>query len=124
MKFCEAVDLLKSGSRISRQIWKDEIYFMKIGNEVESFQPRITPYQFNEDIMISEGWIVSGNMNEFTFCEIIPFLQHGAQAKLKDWREMFIYLEPMSNMLVLHSMEIHPFVPDFESFIANDWIEV
>lgn len=124
MKFCEAMDKLKAGSKVTRDLWREGVYFMLVGEDVKSFQPKLAPYLFNEDIMISDGWLVPGSPDEYKFCDIIPFLQQGSQAKLKDWKEMFIYFDRDAKMLVVKSMEIFPFIPDFESFLAQDWIEL
>jgi len=82
------------------------------------------PYIYNDDIMISDGWLVEGDENEYSFCEIIPFLQKGAKAKLKEWDETYIYLDRQAKQLVVHSMDHMPFIPDFESFTAVDWMDV
>lgn len=124
MKFCEAMDKLKNGSKVTRFPWKDGVYFLMDGNDVKSYQPKLTPYVYNEDIMISDGWLVDSSQDEFTFCDIIPHLLNGARAKLKDWKETFIYLDNASKSLVCYSMEAFPFIPEFESFVAQDWIEL
>lgn len=125
MKFSEAMELLKSGSKVTRQPWIDKIYFLMKDSKIKSYQPVLAAYQYNEDIMISDGWvIIDGAREEFTFCEIIPLIQKGAKAKLKDWKNMFIYYDSSIKGLVLYSMEIQPFIPDFESFIAQDWLEI
>ena len=124
MKFCEAMDLLKAGSKVTRQPWIDGVYFLMEGEDVKSFQPKLAPYQYNEDIMVSDGWLIVGSEDEYKFCEIIPFLMQGAKAKLKDWKETFIYYAQDIKGLVVHSMEIFPFIPDFDSFVAQDWIEI
>lgn len=126
VKFSEAMEKLKSGSKVTRGAWGKNVYFMMIGNEVKSVQPKLSHYIYNEDIMVSDGWTVDkeGTEKEYKFCDIIPFLQKGAKAKLKDWEECFIYLDVQSKSLVLHAMESIPFVPNFESFAAQDWIEI
>lgn len=122
MKFCEAMDKLKDGAKVTRHPWKEGVYFMMVEKDVKSFQPKLAPYIYNEDIMVSDGWILEGKENEYKFCDIIPFLQQGVKAKLKDWKEMFIYLDQGSKAMVVHSMDAFPFVPDFESFVAQDWM--
>ena len=124
MKFCDAMDLLKSGSKITREPWKQAIYFLMDGKIVNSYQPRISPYLYDEDIMVSDGWLVEGETDEFPFCEVVIYLQEGLKAMLKDWKDMYIYLDRPTKSLVAHSMDVFPFTPDFESFIATDWIEL
>ena len=127
MKFSEAMDLLKSGLKVTRNSWKENVYFKIVGTVVKSFQPKLSPYLFNEDIMISDGWLLADNWinsKEYKFCDIILFLQEGSQAKLRDWDDIFIYLDKDTGMLVLYSMEVFPFIPDFQSFVAEDWIEL
>jgi hypothetical protein len=124
MNFKEAMEKLTQGSKITRQPWIGSLYFMLEGEDVKSFQPRLTPYSYNEDIMVSDGWIVDDSQEEYKFSEIIPMLINGSKAKLKDWVNMFIYLDESSKSLVLHSMDVLPFIPPFESFIAQDWIEI
>lgn len=124
MKFCEAMDKLKSGAKITRESWKDGIYFLMDKGDVKSFQPRLSHFSYNEDIMVSDGWLVDDNKKEFKFCDIIPFLQKGSKAKLKDWKDTFIYLDVSTKSLVVHSMDMFVFVPGFEAFTAQDWIEL
>lgn len=124
MKFCEAMDKLKSGSKVTRQPWKGGVYFIMDGTDVKSMQPKLTPFIYSEDIMVSEGWQIVGNETELTFCEIIPYLLQGEQAKLKEWGSTYIFLDAPNKMLVVHSMEIQPYIPDFGSFVAEDWIEL
>ncbi len=124
MKFSEAMDKLKSGSKVTRHPWKDGVYFMMVNGEVKSFQPKLSPYIYNEDIMVSEGWIIEGKEDEYKFSEIIPFLLQHKKARLKEWKETFIFFDSQTKSLVVHSMDTFPFLPDFESFITQDWIEL
>ena len=129
MKFCEAMDLLKEGAKVTRQPWKGSMYFVMKGDDVKCFQPKLVNFLYSEDIMISGGWYIEGqdqvrNEMTMTFCEIIPFLQKGCKAWLCDWKDSYIYLDNSTKSLVLYRMEMFPFIPDFESFVAHDWIEV
>jgi len=124
MKFSEAMECLKKGSKVTRKPWKDGVYFFIVGNEVKSFQPRLTVYSYSEDIMVSEGWLVDDGKKEHSFSEIIPLLSLGSTAKLKEWKEMYICYDFTQKALVLHSMDAFPFIPDFDSFSSNDWIEI
>jgi hypothetical protein len=123
MNFCEAMDLLKSGKRVTRTVWKGSMYFMQQGEGVTSFQPRYMDYSYDEDIMISTGWYIDGDEKEYNFCDIVPFLNEGAKARMTDWKDAFIFLDKTTGKLVLHMMEGFPFMPGFESFTAKDWIE-
>lgn len=124
MKFCEAMEKLKNGSKVTRQPWKEGVYFQMDGSDVKSFQPKLTHYIYNEDIMVSNGWLVEGEEKEYNFCEIIPFLQNGSKARMKHWNDSFIYLDQSEKILVIHSMDIFPFTPQFHDFAAEDWIEL
>jgi hypothetical protein len=124
MKFCEAIDKLKAGSKVTREPWKDGVYFLMDGNDVKSFQPRLAHYIYNEDIMVSDEWLVDDDEKEYSFCEIIPFLQNGSKARIKHWKEAFIYLDTKEKVLVISSMEPFPFTPQFNDFAAQDWMEI
>lgn len=123
MKFCEAMDLLKNGAKVTRSVWKGSLYFLMQGNDVVSYQPRFLDYTYDEDIMVSDGWLIEGSEQEYTFCEIIPFLNDGKKARMKDWKDSFIFYDASSAKLVLHMMDSFPFVPGFDSFVATDWIQ-
>ncbi len=124
MKFCEAMDKLKSGAKVTREPWRQGVYFLIDGTDVKSFQPKLAPYVYNEDIMVSDGWIVESKIGEFKFCDIIEFLKKGYKAMLKDWKETFIYLDQSTKMLVVNSMEVFPFIPQFDDFVAQDWVVI
>jgi len=122
MKFNEAMDALQKGNKVTRQSWVGAIYFKMDGNDVKTYQPRAAIYAYNEDIMISDGWIVDGEEGEFKFYDIIPFLQKNKKAWLKDWNEMYIHYDNDSKSIVLNSMEPYTFIPAFDAFIAQDWV--
>lgn len=122
MKFSEAMEKLQAGNKVTREAWGQSVHFKMTGCEVKSYQPVIAPYIYDESIMVSDGWLVDDKPEEYKFYEIIPFLQLGSTAKLKDWTDIFIYLDPSSKILVVHTSDSFPFLPDFESFIAQDWI--
>ncbi len=124
MRFCEAMEKLKSGSKVTREPWRDGVYFLMDGNDVKSFQPKLSPYIYNEDIMVSDGWVVIGQEGEFNFCDIIPYLYQGFKARLKDWKEAFIYLDQSQKSLIVHSMDIFQFTPSFKDFLSQDWVEL
>lgn len=124
MKFSEAMEKLKNGSKITRTPWKDDVYFKLEGQDVKSYQPKLSNYVYNEDIMISDGWIVENEEEEMPFYNLIPFLLKGKKAKRTDWKESFIYLDRATKCLVINSMEMFPYIPDFNSFLAEDWMEL
>ncbi len=121
MKFCEAMEKLKTGSKVSRHPWKDGVYFSIVNNQVKSFQPKLAPFIYNEEIMVSTGWFIDDQEKEYSFCDIIMPLIQGAKARFKEWNTDFIYLDKATKALVIHSMDEFPFIPDFESFVAQDW---
>lgn len=124
MKFSEAMEKLKSGAKVTRHPWSEGVYFKMDGNDVKSFQPKLLPYIYNEDIMVSDGWLIEGKVEEMNFCDIIPYLQKGGKAKMRDWKEMFIYLDQSIKSLVVNSMDVFPFTPQFDDFVAQDWVEI
>ncbi len=124
MKFSEAMDKLKNGSKVTRQPWKGGVYFIMEEGDVKSMQPKLLPFAYSEDIMISDGWVIVGSKEQYTFCDIVPMLQRGEKAALVTWNNMYIFLDAPNNMLVIHSMDVQPYTPDFSSFTAKDWIEL
>lgn len=124
MKFCEAMDVLKNGGKVTRSVWQGSLYFLMVGNEVLSYQPKLLDYTYDESIMVSDEWMIEGDDNEYNFCEIIPFLQAGKRAYMRDWNSgWYIYLDSQTNRLVLYMMDSFPFVPGFDSFVATDWVQ-
>lgn len=123
MQFCEAMDVLKNGGKVTRSVWKGSLYFMMQGETVLSYQPRLLDYTYDESIMVSDGWFIEGDTQPLTFCEIIPFLNEGKRAQMEEWTDSYIFLDKNTGRLVLHMMDSFPFVPGFDSFIATDWIE-
>lgn len=122
MRFNEAMEKLQAGEKVTRSPWLGSIYFMLDGKDVKSYQPKLGAYIYNEDIMVSNGWEVQGVEGEHKFYDIILYLQQGAKARMKDWKESYIYLDNTMKGLAIHSMDIFPFTPDFESFTAQDWV--
>ncbi len=124
MKFNEAMENLQSGLKVTREAWKQDVYFKIEDKEVKSYQPKLMAYIYNEDIMISEGWFIEGMESEFKFSEIIDSLSKGNRAKLKDCKDSYIYLDFDTKSLVCRSMEAFPFVLQFTDFMAEDWIVI
>ncbi len=124
MNFSEAMQKLESGSKVTRTPLHGVVYFKKDGDSIKSYQSKITPYHYNEDIMISSGWKVEGQEGEFKFYDIIPFLMQGLKAYLKEWAEGFIFYDNSTKDLSYWSMDSFQFIPEFESFIAQDWMEI
>lgn len=130
MNFTDAMDLLTSGKKVTRHDWKDGLYFIFEDGHVTSYQPILEPYQYNEDIMISNGWITEDGWitvdttESRKFSEIIPELKNGKRAWMIDWKEDFyIYFDPQHG-LVIHKMSKFDYHPSFDDFQANDWIEL
>lgn len=124
MKFSEAMEAMQKGAKVTRLPYIKNIYFLLDGNKVKSFHPEIKVFSYTENIMISDGWIVIGEPGEFKFYDIIPFLQKGMIAKLKEWIDSYIEYDHSNKCLILFAMEEFSYIPDFESFIAEDWIIV
>lgn len=124
MKFNEAMQLLEKGKKVTRNPWLGSIYFMMEDNDIKCYQPKLQPYIYNENIMVSDGWMVEGVEGEFKFYDIIDQLQAGKKCHLKEWKETYIYLDRSIKTLVIHSMEVFPFAIDFAAFMAQDWVGV
>jgi len=118
------MDLLKGGSKITREPWKDGIYFKLEKGQVNSYQPKLSNYLYDEDIMISEGWLVEGIEKPMSFCNLIPYLQEGLKAKQEKWNETYIFYDHATKGILIQTMSDFPFIPDFLSFVAQDWIEL
>ncbi len=124
MNFTDAMDLLSAGKKVTRHDWKDGLYFVLEEGHVLSYQPILEPYSYNEDIMVSDGWMTEEAKESKKFSEIIPELQKGMRAWMSDWKsEFYIYLES-GTRLVIHKMGKFDYYPSFEDFRAEDWIEV
>ena len=124
MKFSEAMDRLKDGAKITRSAWKSDLYFKIEEGKIKSFQAALRAYTYDDDIMLSDGWMVEGDENTYKFYDIVHFLKNGKKAHLKTWNNMHIYFDRQHNSLIFHSMETTSFIPDFSSFLAEDWIEI
>ena len=126
MNFKDAMELLKSGSKVTRQAWlnqKDgDIFFKLSDNKVRAYRPSFQAFTYDEEIILSDGWLIDGQEGEHTFSDIIPFVQSGLRARLKSWNGSFIFLDKAANFLVLSSNGEFLFTPDFNSFIATDWV--
>lgn len=124
MNFCEAMDSLKAGNKVTREGWQDGLYFILESGKVNSYQPIIEKYLYTEDIMVSDGWISDRGNESKTFCELILDLQLGSKAWMTDWHPSFyIYLDKQDG-LIIHKMINFNYHPSFDDFKANDWIEV
>ena len=127
MNFSDAMEMLKDGAKITRAKWKNDLYFVMNGKDLLTYQPSLRLFNYDAEIIVSDGWVIDENDNlannaMYKFSDIIPFLSRGAKAKLNTWSNQFIYLEGHS--LVLSKMEIFPYIPVFEDFVATDWVKV
>lgn len=124
MKFNEAMKLLEKGSKIARQSWKNGIYWMLENKAIISHEPRVQFYQYNENTLLADGWIVEDSIEEQKFYDIISDLKSGKKARMKDWKESYIYFDHTIKNIALHTIErSHPVI-DFSLLIAEDWIEI
>ena len=122
MKFCEAMDELKKGLKVTRQAWIGTNYFLIDEIIVKAYQNQFSYYAYDEDIMISDGWLIDNDVNEYNFCDIIPFLKNGSKAKMKRWENTFIYYDNTDKCLVKSSIQESTFIPVFSDFESQDWI--
>ncbi len=125
MKFKEAMDELKLGSKVTRLAWIGKMYFKMTDGKVVCHQSSCTWYTFDQDIMTSDGWEVLGKPEEqFSFSEIIPYLMNSYEAKMSDWKDCCIYFDSHEKMLILKSMQELPYTPLLQDFVADDWMVI
>ena len=122
ISFKDAMLHLEAGGKVTRKAWVGSLYFKLEGAEVKSYEPTAAVYQYDENIMISDGWIVENNEGKFKFYDIIPFLQDGLKAWMEDWKDMFIYYDAEAKTLILFSMKLFRYAVDFDSLVAKDWV--
>ena len=96
MNFSDAIDHLKSGEKITRKSWNNKIWFEMSADELLSCQEHFELYQYDESIMISDGWSLlnSETEEEHSFSEIMDYLIRGFKAKLKEWQRYVHLLLP------------------------------
>jgi len=121
MKFNEAMEYLQWGHKVSRSSWAG-MYLIMNDKQIEAYSPRIKHYLYNEEIMLSDGWLVEGFEGERKFYDVIDYLAQGASIRLKDWKEQFVFYDKADRSLAIHSMELTCYKPDFEDFAARDWM--
>lgn len=124
MNFNEAMEKLKEGKKISRNIWKDTLYYQLKGSEIKTYQNKLDVFIYDEDIMLSNGWLLIGDTKEYSFVDLLPLLYKGAKATHKEWEKSYFYLELVTKTLIISTIYEQSFVPDFMSFLADDWIEL
>ena len=124
MNFSDAIDHLKSGEKITRKSWDNKIWFEMSADELLSCQEHFELYQYDESIMISDGWSLlnSETEEEHSFSEIMDYLIRGFKAKLKEWQDMYIYFCPTDRQLILSRHAYNCYTPIIDDFIAQDWI--
>lgn len=125
MNFKDAILQLENGFKVTREQWVGSIYFILESENVKSYQPRVDRFGYDENIMISNNWFVDGLEGEFMFYDIIQYLLDGKKARQRDWpEEKYIFYGATDKALLLHSNVEFPYLPDFESFNATDWVTV
>lgn len=124
MNFTDAMELLASGKKVTRNDWRDGLYFVMEDGHVLSFQPVVEHYLYTEDIMVSDGWITEGVTEARKFSEIIPDIKNGSRAWMSDWQPDFYISLDKTDGLVIHKMSKFDYHPSFDDFNADDWIEV
>lgn len=122
MNFQDAMSALKAGSKVTRSVYHGELYFKVDGDAVRCFQPSLSHFHYDADIMLSTGWEIDNNGESYSFPEVISFLQAGSSARLKAWEDSYIYLDVVEQIIVLSAMNAFPFKPSLADFIAPDWM--
>lgn len=124
MNFKEALEKLNSGSKITRKSWNDKRFLSLKEDKIECSGPTFSSYSYDCTLYLSEGWLIDDDSKEHKFCDIIDALRKGSKAKLKPWADAYIFYDRNSKELVMHHLQNTNFVPDFESILSNDWIEL
>jgi len=125
MNFNEAMIKLKEGKRVTRQTEKDNSYFVMQDNNLQYRSKNTLHYAYDKDIMISEDWyLLNDDEKKYKFTEIIPLLLQGFKFKLKGWEDSYIYYDTFAKSILLIRMVIRDYIPAFEDFVADDWIEI
>jgi len=122
MKFSEAMEAMINGSKVTRQGWVGSIYFVYENKEVQSYQPNVSSYIYDETIMVSDNWKIKGEDNTYKFYEVIDHLLQGKKAYLEEWKDNYIYYDETFNSIGLFSLQNFKYTPAFESFTAIDWV--
>ncbi len=122
MTFDEAMGVLKKGIKVTREGWKNSYHLSLEDDHVISYAPCVKYYIYDEDILISNGWLLGNDKKEYNFSQIIPHLRNGVRAKLKDWNDSYIYYSSQERDVMLYTIEQTKFIPNFKDFLADDWI--
>lgn len=123
MKFSEAVIMLESGNKITREKYKEECYFFKDDNFVNSYVKRFEIFVLNNEIIISDDWRINTCAPEtsYKFYEIIDNLAKGYRAWKGHWENDYIYFDGQS--LIKCHYEVLSTTICTEDLFAKDWIE-
>lgn len=125
MNFKDAMLELQRGSKVTRQQWIGSIYFVLETSHIKSYQPRLETFIYDEDIMLSAHWLVEGQTEEKMFYDIISNLYNGEKARQASWKdEDYIFIQFPERKLIRHLMAEFPYVVDFDSFCASDWVKI
>ena len=126
MNFKEAMELMLTGKKITRKEWQGSIYFKcdQLKNVI-ALTPNTAIFQYSETIMISGGWKIDDSEQTYFFYEIIEHLAQGKTARLVEWDDdTYIYYDYNHKNILIHKTDQFDYIPPFEAFIANDWVEV
>lgn len=125
MLFSEAMKEVIKGARVTRRPWLGTMYFERDKdnqNDIVCFQSMLAAFHYDDSIMISNDWLIEGCNEPLYFYDIVNHLQSGKKATLSTWeKDTYIYYDSVNKYLVMHQMHAMPYIPDFDSFIANDW---
>lgn len=124
MNFKEAMERATNGSKISRNLWKNDFYFQYVNDEIKAFSYLVSNYIYTESIMSSDGWILDNDEKYRKFHEIIIPLMNGNKARLPHWENSFIFYDRASGNLLIKTIGESNFSPDFASFSAEDWVVI
>lgn len=125
MKFCEAVEKLAKGSKITRQEWLGELFYSYDGVNVKSWQPQTEYYLYDANIMLSANWVDCDDASTaMTFCKMLQCLRDGKRVRMTDWDSSYLTLDLATGRMLLHSLHEAPFIPTVDDFSAGDWVEV
>lgn len=124
MTFEEAMTELKSGKKVTRKLYKNELFLESNSYTIKAYRPILEPYIYDSDIMLSEDWLIDDLTGRFQFYEIVLYLQQGFKARIDGWKNKYIYLDHSSRQLIAHYFDEFVFMPSFIDFVADDWMVI
>lgn len=122
MEFSEALTELRNGKKIRRSTWNNELSYITIENgEVRGYTKATSSFGWDNNIILSDDWIVEDEEGFKSFPEAINALKQGKKVRLSNWKDQHIELDTQTNQIVLKHFIYGGYSPSFECYTANDW---